>query len=63
VIIDYIERYKNVFGVEPICTTLTSAGVPIAPSTFYAARTRPPSARAVRDEELKPVIARAHKDR
>jgi transposase-like protein len=23
-IIDYIERYKNVFGVEPICTTLTS---------------------------------------
>ncbi len=48
------------FGVEPICTTLTSAGVPIAPSTFYAARTRPPSARTVRDEELKPVIARVH---
>jgi putative transposase len=50
------------FGVEPICTTLTSAGVPIAPSTFYAARTRPPSARAVRDEELKPVIARVHQE-
>jgi putative transposase len=62
VIIDYIERYKNVFGVEPICTALTSADVPIAPSTFYAARTRPPSARAVRDEELKPVIARVHKE-
>jgi len=51
-----------VFGVEPICTTLTSADVPIAPSTFYAARTRPPSARAVRDAELKPVIARVHKE-
>ncbi len=50
------------FGVEPICTTLTSADVPIAPSTFYAARTRPPSARALRDEDLKPVIARVHKE-
>ena len=62
-IIDYVERYKDVFGVEPICTTLTSADVPIAPSTFYAARTRPPSARAVRDEELRPVIARVHKEK
>ncbi len=60
--IAYIERYKNVFGVEPICTALTSAEVPIAPSTFYAARTRPPSARAVRDGDLKPVIARVHKE-
>ena len=50
------------FGVEPICTTLTSAEMPIAASTFYAARTRPPSARAVRDAELKPVIARVHKE-
>jgi putative transposase len=41
---------------------LTSASVPIAPSTFYAARTRPPSARAVRDEDLKPVIARVHQE-
>jgi putative transposase len=62
VIINYIERYKNVFGVEPICTALTSTDVPIAPSTFYAARTRPLSARAVLDEELKPVIARIHKE-
>ena len=50
------------FGVEPICTALTSAGVPIAPSTFYAARTRPPSARAVRDDDLKQVISRVHAD-
>ena len=50
------------FGVEPICTTLTSADLPIAASAFYAARTRPPSARAVRDEELKRVIARVHKE-
>jgi putative transposase len=61
-IIDYLERYKNLFGVEPICTALTDAGVPIAPSTFYAARTRPASARAVRDEDLKAVIARVHEE-
>ena len=48
------------FGVEPICTTLTSVDVPIAASTFYAARTRPPSARAVRDADLKPILARVH---
>ncbi len=42
--IAYIERYKNVFGVEPICTTLTSADVTIAPSAFHAVRTPPPSA-------------------
>lgn len=59
---DYVEGHKNRFGVEPICTALTSAGVPIAPSTFYAARTRLRSARAVRDEELKVVIARVHED-
>jgi putative transposase len=34
----------------------------VAPSTYYAALTRPPSARAVRDEELKVVIAKVHKD-
>lgn len=33
---------RTSIGVESICTTLTSADVPIAPSAFYAARTRPP---------------------
>ncbi len=56
-IMHYVEQHKNMFGVEPICTALTSADVPIAPSTFYAARTRPASARAVRDQELQPIIA------
>jgi putative transposase len=34
----------------------------IAPSTYYAAATRPPCARQLRDETLKPEIARVHKD-
>jgi len=36
--------------------------LPIAPSTYYAAKTRPPSARAVRDDTLKPEIERVHAD-
>ncbi len=41
---------------------LRSAGVSIAPSTYYAAHTRPPSSRAVRDEQVKTEITRVHQD-
>jgi hypothetical protein len=46
--IAYIDANKDRFGVEPICQLL-----PIAPSTYYAAKRRLPSARALRDEKLK----------
>jgi len=39
---------------------LTEFGVKIAPSTYYAALTRPPSPRAVRDEELKKMVAKIY---
>ena len=55
--IAYIDRHKDRFGVEPICQLL-----PIAPSTYHAAKRRPLSARALRDEELKAEIARVHRD-
>jgi hypothetical protein len=48
-------------GVEPICAVLKKAGVQIAPSSYYAAKTRPPSARPVRDAELIEDIQVAHK--
>ena len=51
----YIEAHRASFGVEPICQVLA-----VAPSSYYAARTRPPSARSTRDEELKREIARIH---
>jgi hypothetical protein len=51
---------KDRFGVESICTVLTEFGIKIAPSTYYAARARPASARAVRDEELKKEIQRVY---
>jgi putative transposase len=52
-----------VFGVEPICRVLSEHGVPIAPSTYYEARSRRPSRRAVRDAEVVALIARARANR
>ena len=48
------------WGVESICRVLTAQDLPIAPATYYAAKTRPPSLRAVRDEQLKPVLVKVH---
>ncbi len=47
-------------GVEPICAVLNKAGVKIAPSGYYASKTRPPSARTIRDAELVLDIRAAH---
>jgi putative transposase len=58
--ITYIDTHREEFGVEPICRTLTDAGCQIAPSTYYAAKARPPSARAIRDQRLKVQIRRVH---
>ena len=55
--ITYIDRHKDRYGVEPICRVL-----PIAPSTYYARKQRPPSARAVRDARLKAEIRRVYDD-
>ena len=41
---------------------LTDFGMRIAPSTYYAAITRPPSVRTVRDEELKKEIKRVYEE-
>lgn len=51
----FIEANRAIFGVEPICHVLE-----VAPSTFYAARTRPPSARSVSDAALKVVMVAMH---
>ena len=55
--IAYIDKHRGEYGVEPICEVLQ-----FAPRTYYAAKARPPSARAVRDEVVKPEIARVHSD-
>jgi len=42
---------------------LSAHGVKIAPSTYYAAKSRPPSARSVRDSAVLTEIRRIHADR
>ena len=53
--IAFIDDHRAVYGVEPICRVL-----PIAPSSYYAVRHRPRSARSRRDQELKFEIGRVH---
>lgn len=44
---EFIDTNRKEFGVESICSVL-----PIAPSTYYATKTRPPSKREIEDAEL-----------
>ena len=53
----FINEHRERFGVEPICDVLQ-----VAPSTYYAALSRPPSARQLHDCSLKVEIARVHKE-
>ncbi len=53
--IEFIDQHRDRFGVEPICAEL-----PIAPATYYAAKTRPPSARALSDAVLVGRIRTVH---
>ncbi|MEV4177066.1 IS3 family transposase [Nonomuraea sp. NPDC049709] len=53
----FIDAHRDRFGAEPICRVLQHA-----PSTYCAARSRPPSARANRDEQLKADIKRVYED-
>ncbi len=49
----FIDAHRARFGVEPICRVLSEHGYKIAPNTYWVAKKRPPSARALRDEVLK----------
>ena len=51
----FIEEHSKSFRVEPICAVL-----PIAASSYYAARSRPASARALRDEQLACEVRRVY---
>ena len=49
--VGYVDAHRDTFGVEPICRALQ-----VAPSTYYAAKKRPPSARAIRDAVMIPIL-------
>jgi putative transposase len=54
--IRYIDEHRCSYGVEPICRTLA-----VAPSSYYAAKARPASARSVNDAALADLIGRVHR--
>jgi putative transposase len=49
--VKFIDENRDDFGVEPICETLQ-----VASSTYYAAKKRPLSARAIRDAVMMPIL-------
>ena len=60
--VEFIDAYRGEYGVEPICAVL-----PIAPSTYYAAKAKEVhpsqrSARALRDATLRVEIERVWKE-
>jgi putative transposase len=55
--VSFVNGHRERWGVEPICTALQ-----VAPSTYYAAASRQPSARQLGDARLKTEIARVHRD-
>ena len=59
----FIDDHRDRFGVEPICRVLTEHGIKIAPSGYYAFKSRPASARTLRDAELIVEIERVFWDR
>lgn len=50
-----IDHLRDGFGVDPVCRVLD-----LSPSTYFARKTRPKSARRLRDEEVLPLIAQVH---
>lgn len=61
-IIDFIDQHRSDYGVEPICRALQATTAQIALSTYWAAKTRPPSAKSLRDAELTEKIHRVHEE-
>jgi putative transposase len=51
----FIDVHRDRFGVEPICREIE-----VSASAYWARKTRPPSARAQRDEHLLEAIRRVH---
>ncbi|MEV6902151.1 IS3 family transposase [Amycolatopsis sp. NPDC051372] len=58
----FVDSQREEHGVQPVLQALAQTPAEIAPSTYYAARSRPESARAARDRELTGTIKRVHQD-
>lgn len=59
---EFVDSQREQHGVQPVLQALEGTAAQIAPSMYYAARTRPPSARSRRDGELIILLEQAHED-
>jgi len=60
--VEFVDSQRETHGVQPVLEALKHTPAQIAPSTYYAAKSRPESARAVRDRELAVQIERVHEN-
>ncbi|GLY07871.1 hypothetical protein Acsp01_82500 [Actinoplanes sp. NBRC 101535] len=58
--VDFVDSHQEEHGVQPILLALEGTPAAIAPSTYYAAKTRPASRRSRRDAELTALIKQIH---
>lgn len=60
--VEFVDSVQEQHGVQPVLEALKQTPAEIAPSTYYAAKTRPPSPRQVRDAELTEQITDVYRD-
>ena len=60
--VEFVDSQREEHGVQPVLEALQQTPVEIAPSTYYAAKSRPESVRAARDRELAEKIEQVHED-
>jgi putative transposase len=60
--VEFVDSQREKHGVQPVLAALEDTPAQIAPSTYYAAKTRPACARAIRDGELTEMIEQVHAD-
>jgi putative transposase len=60
--VEFVDSQRETHGVQPVLEALRQTPAEIAPSTYYAAKARPESARAARDRELAEKIEQVYED-
>ena len=60
--VEFVDSQRKEHGVQPVLRVLEGTPAEIAPSTYYAAKTRPESARAASDRVLAEKIEQVHED-
>jgi putative transposase len=60
--VEFVDSQREAHGVQPVLQALKQTPAEIAPSTYYAAKSRPESARAASDRVLAEKIEQVHEE-